>query len=263
MKIGSEYSALGMEEGIHWHIHRGVKVEYISEFPDRQTIPFVRYSNLETGDTIIYLDEENPPGDELLSSGELRTMDCMDCHNRPSHEFVSPQFFIDNALTYGSVPKELPDIKQIAMENLYAHYTNTDSAILVMEENIREYYSFMYPEMYENRPELIERAIKGIQTQYSNNMFPEMRAQWDQYPNHIGHIEFNGCFRCHDDKHKSSTGKVISKDCNMCHTIIAQGTPGSLELVSVKDSLEFHHPVDIGDSWKEFNCAECHLYLYQ
>ena len=93
-------------------------------------------------------------------------------------------------------------------------------------------------------------------------MFPEMKARWDVYPNHLGHSNSNCCHRCHDNRHVSESGRVISRDCNLCHTILAQGFPDKMSESGVRDSLEFVHPVDIGGAWKEFHCAECHRYLY-
>ena len=89
-----------------------------------------------------------------------------------------------------------------------------------------------------------------------------MRVKHTAYPNHIGHLETNGCFRCHSNLHKSKEGRTISKDCEMCHSIVAQGRPGELMTVSIYDTLEFKHPEDIGEMWKEVNCAECHTALY-
>ena len=49
-----------------------------------------------------------------------------------------------------------------------------------------------------------------------------MKVNWKTHPNNIGHFYFQGCFRCHDGNHVSKDGKVISKDCNSCHTVIEQ-----------------------------------------
>ena len=217
---------------------------------------------METDEVHIYTDEENEPDSSILLEANLRMMDCMDCHNRPSHEYYSPPFFTDISLTRGDIPKELPDIKQVAMGLLYAGYASTDTAMTIILNDVNEYYEIMHPEIYKGNYELIEKAIEGIQEDFKQNMFPEMKARWDVYPNHIGHINSNGCFRCHDDRHKSASGRVISKDCNLCHTIVAQGSPGQMIEAGVMDSLEFIHPVDIEGAWKEYHCAECHRYLY-
>ncbi len=89
-----------------------------------------------------------------------------------------------------------------------------------------------------------------------------MKANWDAYPTHIGHSEYNGCFRCHNGNHESEDGQVISRDCNLCHTILAQGTTDNYENTTIDKSLEFRHPVDIEEAWKEMACTDCHRYLY-
>ena len=89
-----------------------------------------------------------------------------------------------------------------------------------------------------------------------------MAVSWDEYESHIGHKTYNGCFRCHDDNHKSEDGKVISKDCNICHTILSQGKPGNEEFTTINDALDFTHPKELEDGWEEELCTECHRYLY-
>jgi len=90
-----------------------------------------------------------------------------------------------------------------------------------------------------------------------------MKVKWNAYPNQIGHLEFEGCFRCHNNRHESETGKKISMDCNLCHTIIAQGTPDNMEAITgLNESLDFFHPNDPDGMWKEGLCSDCHSELY-
>ena len=263
MKIGSTLSALGQEEGIHWHINSNVKVEYAATSEDRQVIPWVRYTNLETGEVQVFEDEMNPLEPGQLDTLEIRTMDCMDCHNRPSHDYKTPVLFVNNAITAGDIPQELPEIKLMAMQVLGTDYPNKDTAFIMIEEQLRDYYSTAYEDLYLSQPELVEKAIKGIQEGYSKNIFPHMKVKWSAYPNHVGHLEFEGCFRCHNDRHASAEGKRISMDCNMCHTIVAQGTPAEMQTVSgLHESLEFFHPNDPDGMWKEALCSDCHSALY-
>jgi hypothetical protein len=109
--------------------------------------------------------------------------------------------------------------------------------------------------------DLIEKAISGLQQIYSENIFPEMKVRWLAYPNHIGHVEFQGCFRCHDDLHTDGNGHSISKECNQCHSIIAQGIPGQMEISTLDTPLDFRHPVDIENAWQEGFCTDCHTGL--
>ena len=47
-----------------------------------------------------------------------------------------------------------------------------------------------------------------------------MKVTWGTYVSQIGHSDAHGCFRCHDDGHKSRDGRMIKQDCNMCHKTI-------------------------------------------
>lgn len=263
MKIGSEHSAQGLMEGIHWHINSDVKIEYIASSDKREYIPWVRFVNRATGDTTLYQDINEPLDQEAIDTLEMREMDCLDCHNRPSHQFQPPQKFTDDLIAAGVIPVELPEVKSLAMQVFnYNTFTDRDSGAVLISESVRDFYNTGYPEIADAHPELIDRAIEGFLTGYDKNYFPKMKANWDAYPNHIGHSEFNGCFRCHNGNHESEDGSVISRDCNLCHTIVGQGSPDNFETSSVDVPLEFRHPVDIDEAWKEMACSDCHRYLY-
>ncbi len=263
MKTGPAYSALGLEEGIHWHINPDIKVEYIATDSIRTNIPWVRYTNLKTGEVKIFEDDSVKLTGQQINSYEIREMDCMDCHNRPSHDYHTPISFINNAITAGKISRDLPDIKYLSMEILSNDFPTTDSALSYIESEVRGYYEFMYEDIYAESPELITQAIKGIQDEFVKNIFPEMGVKWNVYQNHIGHLEFDGCFRCHNDKHSNREGHFISMDCNLCHTIVAQGVPDTIQIGSIYNALEFVHPNDPNQAWKDDLCSECHKDLYQ
>ena len=258
MKIGPSFSAHGLREGIHWHINPDVSIEYVSSTTDRETIPWVKYTNRRTGEVQIFQDPDDPLQEGALDSLENRSMDCMDCHNRPSHSYKSANVYMNNALISGIVPEELPYIKKASMKVLSNQFSSTDTALLEIRNSISTYYQTKRPGIYATQKDLIEKAILGIQGEFQKNTFPAMKASNSSYLNHIGHLESDGCFRCHNGRHVSESGKVISKDCNLCHTIIAQGTIDDLKTVSYRDTLEFRHPIDIGTAWQESNCSECH-----
>ena len=257
MKIGSSHSAFGLKEGIHWHINPNTKIEYKSIDDKNEIIPYVKYTNLKTGEVFVYEDNSTPLNDSLKNS-KTHIMDCMDCHNRPSHSYNHPSSFLNNALTSGEIDKSLPNIKSLAMDLVSKMFSTKDSALEYISTEIKKYYKENYPEIFNTKKESIERSIKGIQNGYSKNIFPEMNVRWSKYPNHIGHLHFNGCFRCHNDIHSTKDGRKISKDCNLCHTIISQGKPDNLQVTSVDYSLEFLHPGDVGDLWKSSLCIDCH-----
>jgi hypothetical protein len=102
------------------------------------------------------------------------------------------------------------------------------------------------------------RAVSALQEIYRKNFFPEMKARWDVYPNNIGHVEFPGCFRCHDGSHRSADGKVVSNDCNTCHVIVGQGKAGEMKFSMQPEGLPFEHPGDVGDAAEGMLCNDCH-----
>ncbi len=261
IKIGGEYSAHGLAEGIHWHINPDVQVEYYPGDEQNLSIPWVRYTDKKTGEVIIYNNQEDPIDPQDIDQSKIRTMDCMDCHNRPSHSYKPPALFVNDAITAEEIPLELPEIKSLAMEICGEEFTTRDSALNYIRESIVEFYQDGYPEIYDESPELVEKAITGLQNAFSENIFPYMKVRWDVYPNHIGHLEFDGCFRCHNDQHVSDAGDTIEKDCNQCHSIIAQGSTDEMEYASIGSALEFRHPVDIDGAWQEGFCTDCHTGL--
>ncbi|MEZ5000727.1 MAG: NapC/NirT family cytochrome c [Bacteroidales bacterium] len=262
MKTGSEHSSLGLAQGIHWHINPDIRIEYIASTPDRETIPWVRSINLATGDTIVYRDVIEPIDQESADTLEIRTMDCIDCHNRPSHQYLPPQKFIDARIASGEIPVVLPEIKRLSMELLSPMYSSKDSAGIIIGNSIREFYASMYPELADTSSQLIDRAIAGIMDGYSKIFSPISKASWDVYPDNIGHVEFNGCFRCHNGNHMDENENSISRNVSCAISIVLQGRPDNLLVASANGSLEFQHPVDVGEAWKEYSCTECHRHLY-
>jgi hypothetical protein len=262
MKTGPEYSGLGLIEGIHWHINPNVNIEYISDNDKRENITYVKYTNKATGEVTVYRNEANAISDSLISASTARTMDCIDCHNRPSHNYNSPPVYFDKAMLTGAVSKEIPFIKKVTMGILRETFSDKDTALMKIENAITGYYKSDYSDYYGKNKELINNSIVSVQKAFSQNTFSKMKVAYDNYPEHIGHLESDGCFRCHNDAFKAENGRVITRDCNLCHTIVGQGEKGKMLYSNIKESLEFSHPVDIGTAWKESNCSECHKYLY-
>jgi len=262
MKTGPEYSGLGLREGIHWHINPAVNIDYVSENDKRENITYVKYTNKATGEVTIYRNPDNPVSDSLITASETRTMDCIDCHNRPSHNYNSPTVYFDKQMLTGAVSKDIPFFKKVSMGVLRETFSTGDTAMLKIADGISGYYKSDYGDFYAKNKNTIDTSIAAIQLAYSQNTFPRMKVAYDLYPEHIGHLETNGCFRCHNGSFKADNGRTITKDCNLCHTIVGQGNPEKMEYSSIRENLEFRHPVDIGTAWQEANCAECHLYLY-
>ncbi len=263
MKIGPEFSSMGQAEGIHWHINKNFKMEYIASKNDRESIPWVKMTNLKTGEVKIFMDEENPLNKKAMDTLEKRTMDCMDCHNRPSHLYNSPTTYINAAFVSGKIPKDIPYMKKATMEALKVSFTNMDTAMMSINNSIMGFYKDEHPEVLAKEAVRIKNAIAAVQVEYKQNAFPFMRADATKYLNHIGHLESDGCFRCHSDRHKTAKGETISRSCDLCHTIVSQGPTGKIVAGAVNMPLEFVHPKEIRGKWKTAFCTECHRVLYE
>ena len=98
---------------------------------------------------------------------------------------------------------------------------------------IRSYYDEEQPEIAVAKSDSIDQAGRTLGEIYSTNVFPEMKVTWGTYPDHIGHQDFPGCFRCHDDGHTTEDGETISQDCFTCHSLLAmdEEDPEILELL--------------------------------
>ena len=233
-------------------------VEYIATDDKRQEIPWVRMTNRKTGKVTEYMSTETPLTDEQKAAATIRTMDCMDCHNRPTHIYRAPRVSVNVAMTNGRIDPTLPAIKRVAVEQLTGDYDSTEAAATAIHDGIMTFYREEHPEVAASRGAAIAAAIAEVQQIYGRNFFPKMKVRWDTYPDNIGHFMFPGCFRCHDGLHQSADGQSISKNCEQCHTILAQGPPDKLAHAQDRGGLTFEHPIDIGTAWEEMLCHQCH-----
>src|SRR5581483_7337980 len=182
-------------------------------------------------------------------------MDCIDCHNRPTHVYVPPDQAVDQSLLARRLDISVPFIKQQAVAALTAEYASTPAALQQIASTLHSFYENKYPELARARQLEIRNAIEEVQRIYQGTTFPEMKVNWQTHPNNIGHLYFSGCFRCHDGQHVSPEGKVISKQCETCHTVLDQ-REGNVQVAS-KAERKFEHPVDLGDL-TQVSCSDCH-----
>jgi hypothetical protein len=258
IKVGGGSPEIGLTSGIHWHTFIHNRIEYIARDNRRQDIPWVRATNLSTGRQTIYQNTDGPLKEEEISEAVVHVFDCMDCHNRPSHIYNSPDHAINEVIYTGKIKSALPDIKRIAVEAMSAEYETEEAAWHGIANTITDFYTEEYPDIYEEMKEDIETAILVVQDKFMQNIFPEMKVRWEAYPNNLGHFSNPGCMRCHEGNHVSKDGKTISRECNGCHTILAQGSGERAMMSKTMDGLEFVHPEDIDEAWREMGCHECH-----
>jgi nitrate/TMAO reductase-like tetraheme cytochrome c subunit/uncharacterized membrane protein len=244
LKIGGSDPTRGPVGGIHWHNIPGNKVEYIAADAARQKIPWVRVTDASGKVTVFKT--KNFTND--ISKAELRTMDCMDCHNRPSHRYLSPEKAVNQAMALNKIDPAIPWIKTNAMFVLTRPYKTDDEA----KAGIAAALAAKYP-----NDARIQPATETVQKIYADNFFPEMKASWISYPDNVGHMIFPGCFRCHDGMHKTEDKKLTIKanDCNTCHTILAQGAGDELNKLAPAGQKFIHPGGDLDDNP---TCIDCH-----
>jgi len=252
IKVGG--SVQGTHSGIHWHVAEDNRMTYVSSDSSRQS--FDRISWMEAGKTVVYTRNGAPFPDSLLvrarQKGFERTLDCIDCHNRPSHRYQSPMKAVNDALASGRLPHDLPWIKREAVAALSVDYATEEGARDSVTAALRTFYDGQ-------GVELDPKVAETVQALYSQNMFPEMHSRWDRYPDNSSHFFFKGCFRCHGSDLKTPEGKGISADCDLCHTIVYQGPPGAAADTLVTAGVGFRHPIDIDRSWTLMHCYDCHI----
>jgi len=211
LHVGGGSRARGIGTGIHWHVNLDNQIEFLSDPARPETIPYVRLRDGQ-GNTSEYFAE----GVTRQPDGQLQRMDCMDCHNRPAHTFApSAARAIDEAISEGLIPKDLPFVRREAVAAVSANYGDRDAAMSAIASRLHGFYKTQSGV----DSALVDRAVAGSQTVWSSNVFPAMRVTWGTYPSHIGHVDSPGCFRCHDDEHKTKDGKAIGQDCETCHAI--------------------------------------------
>jgi len=254
IKTGGGDPATGAPEGIHWHMNIANEITYVSTDEQRQIIPYVHVKDMQGRETEYFAKDAKLNKDQVAKLGKRR-MDCIDCHNRPTHIYVTPDLSVDQSLLARRLDGALPFLKVQAVTALTGKYDTTEAAMQGIAKTLHDFYGQKYPELANSKQLEIRNAIDEVQRIYRSTTFPEMKVNWQTHPNNIGHFYSNGCFRCHDGQHVSSEGKTITKDCNACHTLFGQ-QEGAVNLASTP-GLSFTHPVDLGDM-TAVNCSDCH-----
>ena len=253
IKVGGGDPSGGPVGGIHWHMNVANEITFISSDEKRQDIPWVRMKD-RTGRVVEYKAKETALTSQEIEQTPKRRMDCIDCHSRPAHIYLSPNQAVDQAFDAGRLDISLPFLKSKAVETLAKPYSTDDEALATISADINGYYRTNYADLYVSNNASIGTAVTEIQRLYQTYFFPEMKTDWKASANNIGHYNAQGCFRCHDGQHFSTDGKVIRNECSVCHSTIDQTFRG--KTIASKNGL-FQHPVDLGDK-NPWQCAACH-----
>lgn len=203
--------------GIHGaHMGKGLRIDYQAADDKREKILAVKVT--KGGQVVDFATSEFTAG--KAKAVFSRRMDCLDCHNRPAHEFVNPERAVDQLMSDGKLPATLPLFRKAAIEVLKADYLQ-GAAESGIPARLMSYYQKNQPGVHTAQQAELLQAGRELTRLYQRNVFPAMNIKWGAYPQHIGHTDSPGCFRCHGDELKSSTpGKAITQDCEACHKVI-------------------------------------------
>jgi len=267
-----------VKRSVHWHVVD--TIDYWSPDPRAQTIDYVRVSK-DDGRQREYISlsrvkvrEDARPDIDALRASELgKTVSCLDCHNRVGHDIANPRTKLDQAITEGAIDRSLPYIKREGMEILWSGYPDTATADAAADR-IRDFYALNFPDVAASRSPQIGAAIDQIKAVYRLTNTPDMKVTPSTYANNLGHLDFPGCFRCHDGGHfevvdGALTGTVIPSTCETCHTFpqigpaVASLPLGAPPETHSDDLWVFNHKgvatsVDPGGQ----SCGECHARDY-
>jgi hypothetical protein len=205
MKVGG--GAPGKSHGVHWHVDPGVEVKYRS---DASRINIYEIQWKRPDGTTGGFKTAKADSAEGKAANEWRTMDCLDCHNRPSHIYRMPEPELDQALAEGRIDTALPFVKREGLKALQVEYPSHEAAQKGIGDSIRAFYS-KHPNASQAKVEQAAKELAGI---WTGNVFPQMNIKWGTYPSHMGHADEKGCFRCHE-------GTKITQDCSTCHSLVA------------------------------------------
>lgn len=215
MKTGGGSKREGLGRGIHWHIVN--QVQYYAIDPLGQQIPYVVVTN-DDGSRTEYLDVESDLDPSTIDPASLKTMDCVTCHNRVSHNFMPPSESVDLAMSRGLISPEIPFIRKRAVDVLSASYESREQAMRAIAA-LETYYRDNLPQYYAGHGAVIRAAVAELQAIYDRTVFPDQKVDWTTHPNNLGHMDAPGCFRCHDGKHLDARQQAIRLECNLCHSI--------------------------------------------
>lgn len=253
LKLGPDETAAAKTRGIHWHARSDTQIDFKTAAANPDVVAWIQVTHPD-GQTTEYhyspkedaLPEDIP---DLSQLSPAQRMDCLDCHSRPAHDFAKPNDLAEKAMRAGHLDLTLPEIKYAVAVAMSAEAADQDEGLAAIAESLQK-------SLRRADPSQTASAIQTVQALYKGSIFPQMKADWRSFPNHIGHKDTLGCFRCHSDQHATFDGsKTLSaSNCNTCHDVISQGEPGSMQFAAAPDT-EFEHP---DGAYLGFTCADCH-----
>lgn len=244
---------------IHWHAMEPGKLTFQSMDDKKQEIARIRLKQDDGSELAwdLYDDEGRKYTDAEVELAPVHEMECLDCHNRPAHQFLTPDEAVDRSIENGIMEPSLPFLKRIAIKALSVDYASLEEARVGIRSQIGDYYRDSFDGTVMQRTEHVEGAIRATQAIYERNIFPEMRVDWETYPNNIGHRTSPGCFRCHGGRHLTEAGEALDGDCAKCHVFFERDRGGE-SLLELPADASFVHPFTHEKHYTDVRCWDCH-----
>jgi hypothetical protein len=207
----------GYTRGIHWHIQN--EVRFVSPDPQRREIPWVEVIKPD-GSKVVYTDAETKLSAQQMAALPARPMACYDCHNAVGHPFANPATAVDEAIRTGRIDRKMPDTKARAgtlldkLPEITGATKDREAAVdkLLADATAKA----AAPAEFKAAEQKFNTEMRGILMAAS---FHEKDFSWKSFPNHTGHADTAGCFRCHDGKHFNDKGEAIRLQCTLCHAL--------------------------------------------
>lgn len=267
-----------VDRSVHWHVLR--HVEFRTAVEDAEKIDYVAVTEKDgtvrefiAQDQIEVAEDVQPDIDRIKAGEKERTMDCLACHNRVGHPIPNPRRGLDADLSAGRIDASLPYIKREGLRILWSSYPNEEVAFNEVDK-LASFYELQYPDVAATQGAAIDEAVAQIKILYRLTATPDMKVTAASYPDFLGHLDFPGCFRCHDGGHHLVKDGVVQKEvipatCDACHTFPQIGTAvASLPLgeppATHDDSLYVFNHKDVATSVDPGpqSCGECHARDY-
>lgn len=264
--------AIGEDPSSHWHTRISGRMRYWFTDDFAQDIARVE---IRSDDGSVRVFDKMKKGERLHADRHVEDMDmhegnCLTCHNRPAHNFKSPDELLDRALSKQDISNTLPFIKRIGIRSMSRLEATKEECIVAIGDDVNNFYSLNFPSIATSREQEIETSIDAIQEAFSKSNFPSMNVTGSSYPNNIGHRAFPGCLRCHNGDLVDSSQQPIESRCSLCHVFFEESRVDS-SLQEIPANASALHPFKekdhgqiacwtchTGHTSPQDACAECH-----
>jgi len=232
LKVGS---GSGRRRGeIHWHVAGHNQVRYQATDRSRMAMRWVEVRQPD-GSYRRYSNRRAPPG--AAPPPDVRVLDCVDCHNRATHIYEDPEDAADRLVAIGAIDRGLPFARRQALAALTGSY-RAGTGPRAVDLDFRGHYRRHHPDAITKRGRQIDRAVRSLQDVYRRNIHSGMNITWNAYPDHIGHRRGPGCRRCHSPDMVDGTGRPVSSECTLCHSMLAYDSAAPFQFLQPPDPAD-------------------------